>query len=351
LRPEDRPIAVLLLPRTLEEFILREQAEDLLRSPSVVAVEPARVPYGAFGRLPPGLADALAASQARRMSLPGRPRAIVIFHPLQWPLARGLLTRHPEAELWYGRWDRYEHAYDASPKLRARLEQLHAEASERAALVFVASEALARLEREEGREAQLVGLAAGSFPAPDPQPAVVAVSLGHLGHRVDWALLRALAERMPELVALLVGDVHPEEMAGDEDFAACQALPNLLFLGRRDDEEAARLILCADCGIVPFKVESFNDAGLPYRILKTARLGRPSITPMLEGVLTWERAVVRADGPDAWVQALRAQAGRRTAPDLELREWALGLTADRVNLPLWQRLHALGVDTGPARLL
>jgi hypothetical protein len=72
---------------------------------------------------------------------------------------------------------------------------------------------------------------------------------------------------------------------------------------------------------------------------------------MLEGVLTWERAVVRADGPDAWVRALRAQAGRRTAPDFELREWALAQTADRVNLPLWQRLAALGVDTGPARLL
>src|SRR3989442_11702388 len=102
-----RPIAVLLLPRSLERFILRDQAEDLLRAPGVVAVEPARVPYGAFGRLPVALAEALAGAQAGRMSLPGTPRAIVIFHPLQWPLARALLARHPDAELWYGRWDRY----------------------------------------------------------------------------------------------------------------------------------------------------------------------------------------------------------------------------------------------------
>ena len=114
---------------------------------------------------------------------------------------------------------------------------------------------------------------------------------------------------------------------------------------------AARLILCADCGILPFKVEPFNDAAIPYRILKTARLGRRTITPALAGVLTWEQAVVRADGPDAWVEALRAQAGRRTAPDAALRAWALAQTAQRVNLPLWQRLAALGVDTGPARLL
>ena len=48
---------------------------------------------------------------------------------------------------------------------------------------------------------------------------------------------------------------------------------------RRTDEEAARLILCADVGIVPFKVEPFNDAGLPYRILKYARLGRRTVAP------------------------------------------------------------------------
>jgi glycosyltransferase involved in cell wall biosynthesis len=148
---------------------------------------------------------------------------------------------------------------------------------------------------------------------------------------------------MPELVVLLVGDVHPEEMASDPDFAACREQPNLLFLGRRSDEEAARLILCADCGIVPFKVEPFNDAGLPYRILKAARLGRRSVTPVLEGVRTWEHAVVRADGVDAWVDALRAQAGRRCHPDEELRAWALQQTATRVNRPLWERLAALGI--------
>jgi len=345
----DRPIAVLLLPRTLEGFILREQAEDLLRAENVVAVEPPRMRYGAFGRMPLGFAEALAAGQARRMKLPGRPRAVVIFHPLQWPLARALLARYPEAELWYGRWDRYERAYDAPPRMRERLELLHAEAAERAAFVFVASDALAQIERDAGREASLVGLAAGSFPAPDPTAAVVAVSLGHLGHRNDWGLLRAVAERMPELVVLLIGELHPDEMRGDVDFAACLELDNLLFLGRRSDAEAARLILCADCGIVPFKVEPFNDAALPYRILKTARLGRRTITPRLRGVLTWERAVVRADGPEQWIAALRAEAGRRASVDEELRAWALEQTAERVNAPLWERLRELGIEAPSAR--
>lgn len=36
----DDPLCVLLLPRTAEDFILRDQAEDLLRAPGVVAVGP-----------------------------------------------------------------------------------------------------------------------------------------------------------------------------------------------------------------------------------------------------------------------------------------------------------------------
>ncbi|WP_028057411.1 glycosyltransferase family protein [Candidatus Solirubrobacter pratensis] len=340
------PLCVLLLPRELEEFILRDQAEDLLTAPGVVAIEPARVPYGAYLRLPAAVADGLAATQARRLKLPGRPAAIVIFHPLQYPLARALISEHPDAELWYWRWDRYEVAYDASRRRRERLEELHDSAVHRSALTIVVSDALGELEREEGREAVLVPLAADTFPAPDPGATVVAVSLGHLGHRTDWALLRAIAEGMPELVLLLIGEWHEDESGADPGFRACREAPNLVWLGRRSDEEAARLIACADVGIVPFERSEFNETALPYRILKYARLGRRTISPPLAGVATWGRAVITVDTPEAWIAALRAQAGARTRPDAGLREWALAQTAHAQNTPLWERMEALGIESG-----
>jgi glycosyltransferase involved in cell wall biosynthesis len=345
--PSDRrPLCVLLLPRALEQFILRDQAEDLLSAPGVVAIEPARIPYGAYLRLPGPVADGLAATQARRLRLPGAPAAIVIFHPLQYPLARALIAEHPDAELWYWRWDRYEVAYDASARRRARLQDLHDSAVNRAALTIVVSDALGELEREEGREAVLVPLAADTFPAPDPGATVVAVSLGHLGHRTDWALLRAVAEGMPELVVLLVGEWHEDESGGDADFRACREAPNLVWLGRRNDEEAARLIACADVGIVPFERSEFNETALPYRILKYARLGRRTVAPPLAGVRTWVNAVTTAATPEEWIAALRAQAGARTRPDAALREWALAQTAHAQNTPLWERMEALGIESG-----
>ena len=92
----DIPLAVLLLPAKLEQSPQRERIEALLQAPGAIAVEPPAVGYGT-GFLRQGIA----AGQARRMRLPGQPRAIVAFDERQYPLARALLAEYPEAELWY----------------------------------------------------------------------------------------------------------------------------------------------------------------------------------------------------------------------------------------------------------
>ena len=344
-----QPICVLLLARELEDFILREQAEDLLRSPAVVAVDPPRVRYGAVTRLPRTLAAALASRQAKRLlktlrSDRGEPRVVVIFHPLQLPLAQAIQADCPGCEIWYSRWDRYELAYDASPERRERLEELHEQAAEASALTFAVSDTLVNLETEAGREALLVTTPADRFPAPEIDGTVVAVSLGHLGWRTDWTLLRAVADQLGDrLVLLLIGAWHDDECKDDVDFQACREHPSLVWLGRQSDAQASRLILTADVGIIPFKVEPFNDAGLPNRILKYARLGRRTVSPMLSGVTSWATAVTRAENAEEFAAALLEQAGARTRPDPELREWALAQTARQQNAPLWQRLEALGI--------
>lgn len=124
----DQPLLVLLLPHRLERFHLGGAARDLLELPGTVAVDPARLPR----RMPAGLAAGLAVGQAKRMRLPGVPAAVAIFHPAQYYLAGALLSRHPEAELWYGEAD------DDDPRLAPQREA----AARRAALRFPAGETL-----------------------------------------------------------------------------------------------------------------------------------------------------------------------------------------------------------------
>jgi hypothetical protein len=132
---DGRPIAVLLLPAPLEVFPLRDRAEDLLTAPGVVAVDPARA-SGALGRLPESVLAGLAAGQARRMRLPGVPRVVVLFDPLQYPLARSLVAENPDAELWYAEW---AGGADLPPRRRRRLEELDSMAALRADLRFDAT--------------------------------------------------------------------------------------------------------------------------------------------------------------------------------------------------------------------
>jgi hypothetical protein len=301
-----------------------------------------------LGRLPRPLGAVVAAAQGRALRPPGEPVVTMIFHPFQYPLAKALLARWPKCELWYGLFDRTPVAPDAGPRTRTRLVELHAAAARRAAFVFGVSTKLVELEREAGRDAALVATAADSFPAPDPRYAVIAMALGNLGRRTDWGLLRSLAGRMPELTLLLVGRVAEDECRADPDFRACRALPGLVWLGRRSDEEAARLMLCADVGLAPFVRDEFNEAGLPNRILKAARLGRRTVAPDFPGLDVWSRAVIRCADEDAWLEALRSARGARARPDFALRKWALAQTAEHQNAPLWERLRELGVAE-PAR--
>jgi hypothetical protein len=168
---ERRPLCLLLLPCELEAFPLRAHAEDLLSGPGVLGVDPPRL--GRSGRMPASLADGLAAGAGRRMKLPGFPRVLVIFHPLQYPHARGLIMAYPDAELWY--WRHEPLALTGSRRHRDRVDELHLAASFRAALIVVASPDLRAIAQEEGHDPLLLE------PTDDP----------HADNRPLWERLEA----------------------------------------------------------------------------------------------------------------------------------------------------------------
>lgn len=132
----DRPLLVLLLPAHLERFAERGHADTLLRAADAVAVEPPPIAFETLARLPALLSDVLASAQARRLRLPGDPRAVVLYHPLQYPLARGLLVKHAGCELWYGG----APVPGARGRVGRRARELHELAVARASLTFATAD-------------------------------------------------------------------------------------------------------------------------------------------------------------------------------------------------------------------
>lgn len=138
------PLGVLLLPSKLENFALVEHARDLLDIPRVVALEPPR------RRVRPAVGEFVAMRQARRLRFPGDPRVLVLYNPLQYPLARALSSFHPRAELWYVLTSEPELGGDDSDQLR--LAEFHRLAGERAIRTISATEqGEPRVENEELR--------------------------------------------------------------------------------------------------------------------------------------------------------------------------------------------------------
>jgi hypothetical protein len=117
---EREPLGILLLPCELEQFALVDHARGLLAIDRVVAIEPPR------RRTPRWMRDMLPARQARRLRFPGEPRVLVLYHPSQYPLARALVARYAESELWYVGLDREQLSEQPGyePDELAELDQL-----------------------------------------------------------------------------------------------------------------------------------------------------------------------------------------------------------------------------------
>ena len=131
----EEPLGLLLLPQTLEQFELGDHARSLLQIPRVLALEPGRF------RTPRVLREAAPLRQAKRLKLPGRPRLVVLYHPIQYPLARALLGRYPEVELWYFR-PRWEGLQEVAGYTRQELLELDELAAERSAQILATGQEL-----------------------------------------------------------------------------------------------------------------------------------------------------------------------------------------------------------------
>jgi teichuronic acid biosynthesis glycosyltransferase TuaH len=143
----------------------------------------------------------------------------------------------------------------------------------------------------------------------------IAGFMGHIGERIDLALLDAVAATGVSL--LLVGPRHPRFDVSALD--GLLARHNVQWIGPRSFEELPAYLAAMGVGLVPYSHTPFNEASFPLKTLEYLAAGRSVVATDLPAIRWLDCPFIEvADTPLSFADAvLRAV---EAAPDRAARE-------------------------------
>jgi teichuronic acid biosynthesis glycosyltransferase TuaH len=186
-------------------------------------------------------------------------------------------------------------------------------------IVVAVSDHLAGVLRGRGAEAVVVenGVDFERFSRASPLagssgievPPPIAGFAGNISDRIDVALLEAIADRGHSL--LLVGPRQP--LTDEARFAAVLRRPNVQWVDYRPFEDLPSWVASMHVGLVPYRVDEFNRASSPLKVLEYLAVGADAVSTSLPSVAALGDLVRTADTPDAFADEVsRALAAPRS---------------------------------------
>jgi glycosyltransferase involved in cell wall biosynthesis len=163
------------------------------------------------------------------------------------------------------------------------------------------------------------GVAPGDFVlAPDtPVPADLARVraagrpvvgyYGALARWVDWELLDRVAAAAPDLSFVLIGPDH------DGSAHRIPRRDNVFVLGEKPYAELPGYSRRFDVAIIPFVVSEVTRSTSPVKLFEYLAAGAPVVTTSMDECRKYGSVAI-ADGPEAFLAAVRAALGRRDDP-------------------------------------
>ena len=245
----------------------------------------------------------------------GDRKAAVIWHPRYAPYVRHL----PDFKIVYNAGD----AFSTQPGWTPRLAAMHEWLTERADLLLAGSAAVAELFPGDGSARAKIlraGVDSEAFMcsaerelppelAEIPRPWIG--YHGNLNAKIDFRLVRSIAERRPDWHWVLIGPLRENAMAEESPsthaaLQACRALPNIHFLGPRPYDEMARYAARMDVlGLIyDMSAGDWVRTAYPLKLHECLATGRPVVSVRMQEIRRHADVVAFADGDEAWVQAL-----------------------------------------------
>ena len=284
-----------------------------------------------------------------------RPLALAISYP-HYLYLRDLLQ---PASLLYYNMDDYGLYWSSRKKVVHRLEEetvrsadlsvfcAKVRADEWAAEVPEAAPRIMHLPH--GAPASAIASAPQARPAAAPAeivqlPRPLLGFVGSLEDRLDWSLVRLVADSIPTGSVVLIGR-EPEPAPSEswyEDYLDAISRPNVHRLGWKDPSEIGQYNASFDVCMIPYRADHpFNRVACPTKVMDYMATSRPVVSTALPECMLYDRLFSIAESHEEFVEAIRSIVARGSDDGLAEDRWqaARDATWEKTAAVLLQRFQ------------
>jgi len=124
--------------------------------------------------------------------------------------------------------------------------------------------------------------------------------VGSIDDRIDFALLKRLAQTFSDGTVVLVGPVHEQIHK-----SRLNGLVNVRLIGTKTKSELPPFIQRMDVCLIPYRVSPFTEVILPLKIFEYLAMGKPVVSTLLPELEPYASAIHLAKNQDEFIAATR----------------------------------------------
>lgn len=161
---------------------------------------------------------------------------------------------------------------------------------------------------------------AETFPRPPELQGITTKIVGFTGNldgsRIDYPLLKTIAERHPDKTFVYIGPLNNT----DYQTHGLDRMPNIIFTGSKPIQELPSYLQHFDCVLIPFLCNTLTASIYPLKINEYLAAGRPVVsTNFSADIRSFRDVIYLADNTEEFVQAIDRAIAENSAEKVQQR--------------------------------